>query len=130
MLAVVRGKAVLAGASLLLLSATQSYAEPRTYCEAFARDIVDRKLLAAGRDPNPAPSSEHTATIETAAGVKTASLVTGGTDAKWRWTYNRSFDDCMSQYVGEALPKRVAITPPKLPERAKRANHPGKQARA
>jgi hypothetical protein len=123
MLAVVRGKAVLASVALLLISASQSYADPRTYCEAFARDIVDRKLLAAGRDPNPGLSGEHTATIEPAAAVKTASLVTGGTDAKWRWTYNRSFDDCMDQYTDEVAPKRVAITPPappKPPERAKR----------
>jgi hypothetical protein len=57
--------------------------------------------------------------VETTATVKTASLVTGGTDAKWRWTYNRSFDDCMDQYAEETPVKPVAMTPPKPPERAK-----------
>jgi len=119
MLAVVRGKAILTGVALLAVCASQSHADPRTYCEAFARDIVDRKLLAAGRDPEPSSSGELPVNVEGAAALTTASIVTGGTDAKWRWTYNRSLDDCMEQYADETPVKPVAITPPKPLERTK-----------
>jgi hypothetical protein len=115
MLAAARGKAILAGMALVLISTSPSHADPRAYCEAFARDIVDRKLLAAGYDASPA-----TVAGETMANVETASLAPGDNDTKWRRTYKRSLDGCMDQYAVEGPAKRAITATPKPAAPAKR----------
>ena len=92
----------------LAIGAPVSLADLKSYCEAFARDLANRKVLVtvsvepAAADPN-----------GNAIAVSSAGQIDGGSANRlWRQAYYGAFEDCMQQYTSE--PTKPVVNLPKL----------------
>jgi len=81
------------------MGAPASSADSTSYCEAFARDLANRKLLV---DASIKPAAADPQ------GKAVATSISGSTDAAnvnrmWRRAYRGALDDCLTQYSKDAV---------------------------
>lgn len=109
-------------AAAVLLQTLPSFAGVEAYCNAFARDLADRKVR--GNASQLVTSLEATGETLTDDDKKIDASATGGSPEyrsearRWRRAYLTVLEDCMQQYASE---------PPKASER-RRVRQPGTKA--
>ncbi len=113
-------------AGLAAVSATPASAARAGYCDAYARDVANSKAGAgdvlAGTIGGALGGALIGAVIDKGegagkgaiiGGVAGTALGAGATNAKWKKTYRRAFDDCMDRYAGNRQPVYVGSGAPR-----------------
>jgi len=102
----------------LVGGASPLWADSRPYCEAFARDLANRKVLRADSNYSASPNLEGTALAVSTSGSASAPA-SAYEDRLWRHVYNRALEDCFEQYPQETA--KIVVPVPKLAKSAKPA---------
>ena len=95
------------GAALLLAISGEAFAGPEGYCDAFARDIANRKARTTAGNALTGTSLGAILGLTDAAASTgddaTAGAGSAAANNKWRRAYIAAYDDCMYQYEDEKV---------------------------
>ena len=90
----------LAGVFVLVVQSVPAFADPTAYCDAFARDLANRKMQGDSVSETSGTAIDRGEAV--AAGEIVGSIATptpeSAPNIRWRRVYGNLFDGCMQQY--------------------------------